>query len=296
VTDIRRTTIRLRDGRSLSYVELGEPSGVPVLFTMGSPSSGIGGRSYSPSAQRQGIRLISIDKPGYGQSTRQRGRSLLSFGADVRDLADALDLDRVAIAGQSGGGPHAAAAAHVLGDRVSTLSLICTYGPVNEPWAADGHNPFMRATTVLANRAPWLMRLPIGGVKLTLGTPDRAMKFMERSVATMTAKEREDLVRPETRWALEGISEAFDHGLGAVCDEFRALGRPWGFRLEDVAAPTDLWHGDSDKSCPIGMVRGMAQRMPNATMHELAGVGHGFFGEELDDAMATLSARARAAL
>ena len=296
MTDIRRTTVQLRDGRSLSYVELGEPSGVPVLFTMGSPSSGVGGRSYSPSAQRQGIRLISIDKPGYGQSTRQRGRSLLSFGADVRDLADALDLDRVAIAGQSGGGPHAAAAAHVLGDRVSTLSLICSYGPVTEAWAADGHNSFMRATTVLANRAPWLMWLPIGGVKLTLGTPDRAMKFMERSVAKLTVKEREDLLRPETRWALEGISEAFDHGLGPVCDEFRALGRPWGFRLEDVAAPTDLWHGDSDKSCPIGMVREMAQRMPNATMHELAGVGHGFFGEELDEAMATLSARARTAL
>jgi pimeloyl-ACP methyl ester carboxylesterase len=259
-----------------------------VLFTIGSPSSAAGGKAFAPAAARNGIRLLSIDKPGYGSSTRDPQRSLLRFGADVRDLADALGLGRVALAGQSGGGPHALAAAYVLGDRVSTLSLISSAGPLAEPWAREGLNPLMRSTTWCANHAPQLMALPVGLIKLMAGSPERAQKVMARTARKLSDREREEMERPETTAIFQGTGEAFSSGVGPACDEFRAIGQPWGFRLEDVHAPTDLWHGTVDASCPIAMARGLARRLPNAELHELDGLGHGFFGPELDAAMAKL--------
>jgi pimeloyl-ACP methyl ester carboxylesterase len=283
-----RNTVRLRDGRTLSYLDLGDPDGLPVLFTIGSPSSAAGGKAFAPAAARNGIRLLSIDKPGSGSSTRDPQRSLLRFGADVRDLADALGLGRVALAGQSGGGPHALAAAYVLGDRVSTLSLISSAGPLHEEWAREGLNPLMRSTTWCANHAPPLMALPVGLIKLMMGTPERAQRLMARNARKLGERERVEMTRPEAAFILQGTSETFVSGVGPACDEFRAIGQPWGFRLEDVHAPTDLWHGTVDTSCPIAMARGLARRLPSAELHELDGLGHGFFGPELDAAMAKL--------
>jgi pimeloyl-ACP methyl ester carboxylesterase len=295
MTSAPRRTVQLRDNRFLSYLELGDPQGVPVLFTMGSPSSAIGALAYADSAERNGIRLISVDKPGYGQSTRARGRTLLGYGEDLRELADELGLERVALAGQSGGGPHALAAARVLGDRVTTLCLLCTYGPVTEPWARDGLNALMRTTNWFAVRAPRLMGVPVRAMNLMLGNPDRMERGMRRMAGKMTPRERADVLGPEMRLVSEGLADAFSGGTGAVADEFVAIGRPWGFPLEDVTTQTDLWHGTADKSCPIGMVRGMAERLPKATLHELEGLGHPFFGPELDEAMATLRDRAQGA-
>jgi len=289
-----RELVSLPDGRTLSYMQVGDPDGLPVLFTIGTPSSAVGALGYAGAAERHGLNLISIDKPGYGGSSRDPQRSLLRFGADVRELADALGLARVAVAGQSGGGPHALAAAYVLGDRVSTLSLICSYGPINEPWAAQGHNGLMRTTTWFANHAPRLMGLPVAPIKMMMGDTDRARRLTLKMAKKLPPRERADLEAPEAELILRGASDAFEDGMAAACDEFRALGRPWGFQVEDVHAPTDVWHGTRDKSCPITMARGIAERLPNGTLHELDEIGHAFFGPELEQAMATLRARAAA--
>lgn len=287
-----RELISLPDGRTLSYIQMGDPDGIPVLFTIGSPSSAVGALGYAGAAERHGLNLIAIDKPGYGSSSRDPQRSLLRYGADVRDLADALGFTRVAVAGQSGGGPHALAAAYVLGDRVSTLSLISSYGPVNEPWAAEGHSGLMRTTTWFANHASGLMWLPVAPLKVMMGDSDRARRLALRMAKKLPPPERAVLEAPEAELILRGASDAFVNGMSAACDEFRALGRPWGFRVEDVHAPTDVWHGNRDTSCPITMARGIAERLPNGTLHELDTIGHAFFGPELDEAMAALRTRA----
>jgi pimeloyl-ACP methyl ester carboxylesterase len=282
----RRTTT-LSDGRELSYIEAGDPDGVPLLFTIGSPSSATGGLAFADAAAENGVKLISIDKPGYGRSTRDRHRSLVDYGHDVTELADALGLQQVALAGQSGGGPHAIAAAHVLGARVSTLTLLAGFGPATEPWVQRDLNSLMRSTMRLARDAPWLMGATVGPMKILLGNAARTERMMQRSAAKMTPEDRDAINNPRTTFILEGAEEAF-HSWSAVCDEFRALGRPWGFSLEDIQAPTDLWHGTNDRSCSIAVARTVAGLMPRATLHELPGKGHVFFGRDLSDAMANV--------
>src|SRR5260370_26826242 len=93
----------LPDGRRLSWHEFGDPGGSPVIYTAGTPVSGLGGACYDETARAAGLRWISPDKPGYGGSGYHRERSLTSWGDDLAALAGHLDLDGFALAGGSGG-------------------------------------------------------------------------------------------------------------------------------------------------------------------------------------------------
>ena len=123
--------ITLPDGRRLCWHEFGDPDGSPVIYTAGTPVSGLGGGWYDETARAAGLRWISPDKPGYGGSDYQRERSLISWGDDLAALAGHLGLDRFALAGESGGGPFTLAAAHRLAGRVSVVALIAAAGPAD---------------------------------------------------------------------------------------------------------------------------------------------------------------------
>src|SRR2546423_164544 len=94
------------DGRVLRVHESGDPHGLPVIVHHGTPGSGLPYQPWSDDARTQGLRLISYDRPGYGDSTRAAGRSVGDAAGDVRVIADALGIERIATWGLSGGGPH----------------------------------------------------------------------------------------------------------------------------------------------------------------------------------------------
>jgi len=84
-------------------------------------------------ATQHGIRLISYDRPGYGGSTPQPGRSVADCAEDVRAIAQALGLPRLGVWGLSGGGPHALACAALLPDLVAAVSVIGSIAPYGAP-------------------------------------------------------------------------------------------------------------------------------------------------------------------
>jgi len=96
---LRQTTyhIRLADGRTLAC----DPTGSPVFY----PGSRLEGRSAADTARRLGLRLIAPDRPGFGESTFQPGRTIGAWATDVAELADQIALGRFAIVGVSGGAP-----------------------------------------------------------------------------------------------------------------------------------------------------------------------------------------------
>ena len=133
----------LADGRRLRWHEFGDPGGLPVIYTAGTPVSGLGGGCYDAPARAAGLRWISPDKPGYGGSDFHRGRSVASWSDDLAALAGQLGLDRFGLAGESGGGPFTLVAAHLLADRVSVAALIATAGPY-EPDVRDDQEATVR--------------------------------------------------------------------------------------------------------------------------------------------------------
>ena len=151
--------LTLAGGRRLSWHEFGDPGGSPVIYTAGTPVSGLGAGSYDAAARAAGLRWISPDKPGYGGSDYQRERSLISWGDDLAALAVHLGLDRFALAGESGGGPYTLAAALRLGGRVSVAALIATGGPMAAAERA-GQQARIRFYGWLARNVPALNAVP----------------------------------------------------------------------------------------------------------------------------------------
>jgi pimeloyl-ACP methyl ester carboxylesterase len=130
--------IAMSDGRALCVLERGVPDGYPILVQSGSLSARLLFEPQVRLAERQGIRLISYDRPGFGQSSPHPGRTVADCAADVRAIADALGLERVAVWGVSAGGPHALACAALLPDLVPAVASLASPAP----WGADGLDYF----------------------------------------------------------------------------------------------------------------------------------------------------------
>ena len=122
----------LSDGRTIAYADIGEPSWPCVMFFHGAPSSRLRLAYLEPDFLASGIRLVAPDRPGYGRSSPQPGRSMADWPRDVATLADALDIDRFVPAGHSSGGPYALACAAMLSTRVSGAILLG--GVTNMTW------------------------------------------------------------------------------------------------------------------------------------------------------------------
>jgi pimeloyl-ACP methyl ester carboxylesterase len=137
-------TARTPADRTLAIEEAGDPNGPPVLVHAGTLNSR---HLYGPNAAdaaARGLRLIGYDRPGYGGSTPQPGRSAADCAADVRAICAELGIDRLAMWGISGGGPHVLACAALLPDLVVAAASLASLAPVG----AEG--------------LEWLDRAPLG--------------------------------------------------------------------------------------------------------------------------------------
>lgn len=114
-------TLTLPDGRSLGYAEYGPPDGDPLVFCHGTPGSRYSRHPDASLLEKHDIREVVLERPGYGRSAYQPGRELLDWPQDVREAADQLGFGQFAVAGFSGGGPHALACAARLPEQVTSV-------------------------------------------------------------------------------------------------------------------------------------------------------------------------------
>ena len=101
----------------------------PIFLLHGTPGSRLGPHPRSSVLHRLGVQLIAFDRPGYGESDRMAGRQVADVAADVLAIADAYGLDRFAVVGRSGGGPHALACAALLPERVTRAAVLVGLAP-----------------------------------------------------------------------------------------------------------------------------------------------------------------------
>src|ERR1700733_11684092 len=95
--------LQLSDGRTLAWRIWGESSGRPVVRLQGTASSRV---SRGPNPLPPRARVIMVDRPGFGHSTRLPGRGLCEIADDFIELLNALELDVVPVVAHSGGAPH----------------------------------------------------------------------------------------------------------------------------------------------------------------------------------------------
>ena len=276
----REGTAKAPDGRTLACVERGAPDGVPVLVNHGTPGSRLSRHPDAALYEQHGVRMIAYDRPGYGLSAPNPGRSVADAGSDIAAIADELGIERFAVVGGSGGGPHALACGALLGDRVLRVGALVTPAPsdtddfdffdgladinVKEFGAALEGREAVEA--FIQPYADELRRNPdavIDEIVSELPDVDRAIAEGEEFRAIMR----------------ESFIEAVRQGVRGWADDDLAFAKPWGFEPEDVHAEVRVWQGELDVLAPRSHGEYVASRLPNARFELLEGGGH-FLDEE----------------
>ena len=251
------------DGRVLQVLERGVPEGRPVLVHGGSPNSRLLFDHTVELAERQGIRLISYDRPGYGGSSRHAGRTVADCAADVRTIATALGIDRLAVWGASGGGPHAIACAALLPELVPAVAVLASLAP----WGAEGLDYFAD-----------MGEMNVEDFKLMLEDPTAARAKYEQDRLDMLALGADELLgyletllSPVDAAVLTGalaefLVESSRDGLATTSDGWWddgvAFMGPWGFEFEAIQTPVLLRHGRQDRFVPYGHGAWLARQIP----------------------------------
>lgn len=265
--------MQLRDGRELSWAEMGDPAGYPVFAFHGTPGSCRQVLVDPAPALAAGARMIAPDRPGRGSSTWQSRRTFAGWARDVAELADHLGIDRFAVLGISGGGPHAAVCARFLPDRVTSAALVSGVGSLAEPGSEAGMMAANRMFARLARNAP-AANAVIFGLIFLVGrrAPERVLPLL---VNSMPAVDTAMLSRPEVRNSFLGLlSDASPTAGRAAAQDFRLFARDWGFRLEDIRVPVQVWQGDVDVNVPVAHAERQAAAIPGAVLHMVPGEGH----------------------
>jgi pimeloyl-ACP methyl ester carboxylesterase len=279
--------LRLRDGRRLGYAEYGDRHGVPVLFFHGTPGSGRIARVAHEVAARRAVRIIAPDRPGFGLSDFQPSRRLIDWPDDVLELAEALGLERFAVAGVSGGGPYVAACAWRIANRLTHAGIISGMGPVDDPALLAALSARYRAGLALVRRAPAMARVIVAlaahGVRHFPG------RLFDRLVASSPPADQAILARPGMRALLiDDVQEALRRGGRGASRELTLFSRPWGFRIEDIRLPVRLWHGEADAQVPVAIARRLAATIPRCHARFMPGAGHFWVFDHLDEVVCAL--------
>lgn len=268
-------TVAVRGNRRLGFAEFGTPHGEAIIWMHGTP----GARRQIPIearalAEREGLRIIGVDRPGIGSSTPYVYPSVYDWTSDLALLADVLGIDTMRMIGLSGGGPYALAAGAALPDRVAGVAVIGGVAPVIGPDAIPGG-----VVGVAAHLAPLVSvaRVPVG-VGLTVAirlVKPLAGRALDLYAVLQPEGDKRLLGRPEFKaMFLDDLLNGSRKQVTAPLSDLLLFSRDWGFRLHDVRVPVLWFHGDADHIIPFAHGAHMVDLLPDATLTTMAGESH----------------------
>lgn len=238
--------------RELGVSLWGDPDGAPVFWLHGTPGSRRL-RHDVDDYRAHRLWVCTYDRPGYGMSTRRPGRTVADAADDVRAIAAALGWDSFGVAGVSGGGAPALAVAAQLPTRVSRCAAVVVPGPATAP------DLDFLAGMDEESRESWEKAIRNDAVALEAEWEEAVAWFADG----MPGIEVSDQVR---RMLGETLDTAGPHGVGGFVDDLTSLVRDWGFRVEDVAAPTRIMLARDDTSVPAAHGEWLVKHLPNGKL------------------------------
>jgi pimeloyl-ACP methyl ester carboxylesterase len=267
-------TVHTPDGRVLAIEDAGDPAGRPVLVHNGTPNSR---HLYHPNvrdAAERGLRLIGYDRPGYGGSSPQPGRTVADCADDVRAICAALGIDRLAMWGISGGGPHVLACAALLPDLVAAAASLASLAPFDadrlDYFAGMGQENVDDIRRALSDEAGSRAKVEKDREELMAASPDDvAASFQTLLTPTDAAVLSGELADHLVASMQEGLAPGAE---GWSEDECTI--RPWGFSVADITIPVLLLHGKQDMFVPFGHGEWLAAHIPGVEARLLDDDGH----------------------
>ena len=263
--------VPLPDGGVLHVYDTG-PTGdtneLALLWHHGTPNTGPPPAPLFDIAAALGLQWVGYDRPGYGGSTPAPDRQVSCAAQYAEVVADALGLDRFAVMGHSGGGPHALACAALLPDRVVAAVAVASLAP----YGPAGLEPAAYTAGMT----------PSGVAALRAAAEGRAAKEAHEAHEAKDGAEYDPQFTPgdlamfsgEWAWFIAVVQAAASSGPAPAIDDDLAFVRPWGFDPTSIRVPTLLLQGGADRIVPPSHARRLAELIPDSELRLDPGAGH----------------------
>ncbi len=272
-------TFVLSDQRALAYATFGVSDGseqATVFYCHGTPGTQYEGHALHDYACREGLRFVAITRPGFGGSSPQPNRTLLSFPQDVLALADHLDIPRFALLGVSGGCSYVLACLYAI-PRPRLLCAAVAAGMYPLDLGTGNMKLSNRIMFSLVNWVPGLIELGLdwllaGRQARDLEHPEKFAEEMEKLFKGLPAEDQASLEANGGQIrhvAVESAREGFRQGAGATTEELGLIASDWGFKLTELEldpGQLTIWHGAKDANIPVAMAEKAANMIPGAEL------------------------------
>ena len=263
--------ITLPDKRQLAYAEYGDPKGHPVLYFHGGISCRLEPLFWGDETiRRLGLRLISPDRPGIGQSDFQPNRDFSDWVKDIEFLTDVLGWDKFSILGISSGGGYTVACAALIPDRLNTAII------VSGAWQASAIEYYPKATRfawMLTRKFPWLNLLTLKLEQQSFKkSPEKlSEKFKKRlppeDYAVLKSPAQIEMLRHNS-------NESMHQGVKGVAWDVQLYLQDWDFSLDEIQMPLIFFHGEQDTNIPIALAKQVVKSLPTAKLSIYPEDGH----------------------
>ncbi|GAB3594501.1 alpha/beta hydrolase [Angustibacter peucedani] len=265
--------LHLPDGRGVQWWSGGAPEGPVVVVLHGCPDTRHVAMTGQGTAQRVGVRLVALNRPGYGRSDR----APTSHGSVADDVAAALDRlghRHFAVLGMSVGGQYALACAARHPERVTAAGVVAAPAvvprlapPVHRDDLDDEQRAFFaRLAAVPVGEAVELVRPEFEAFvrRVDPADPDDDA-LAERWLSGLPAADAALLAHLPAAEVAASAREALVPTDGYLCDAALAF-REWDVRPQDVRCPTVLWYGEEDDNASVRNGRWLAEHVPGARL------------------------------
>ena len=270
--------LKLSNGRVVSYLDMGPVDGFPVMYFHSINSSRFELLNLQSLFVEHGIRLICMDRTGYGESTYDPKDSYAEYSHDIRLFMDALELDRVGLLSCSAGSPHALSFAEHYPERVTQVH--CTSAVPTPEFVVNARcpsamndtlNKFFRIVPALMRPALELALMGQTSKKIlnSIGTGNRLDIFTYSELDTQYIKSES-----EFPYFMTSLTESLRQGPKAWANENVMVNKPWQMNLHKIEPEVMFWHGTKDTLIPLEMVKPFVDSLPNGDLTVLEGETH----------------------
>ncbi|MEN8169022.1 MAG: alpha/beta hydrolase [Pseudomonadota bacterium] len=266
--------IQLTDGRNIAVLEQGPADGKPVIYLHGAPGSYRDHSDFDELYRQQGLRMVSVNRPGTGSSTASGGWGALSFAADLRQVLDQLSISKATVIGFSAGGLYGCAFAHQYPERVERLALLSSVGPFDLPQLGNKRTEATKAFHDTAKENPAALLEQLSAI-----TTAEALLALVNSL--ISSEDKKVFALPEVASQMRlAYADVLAQGLDKLIKEIAIINSPWGFSPAEIMVDTRLWHGTADINVPVECSEYLAEQIPAATASYVEGGGHYFSFEQ----------------
>ncbi|MFG6094166.1 alpha/beta hydrolase [Leptothoe sp. ISB3NOV94-8A] len=266
----------LADGRILAFARYGKEGGTPIYYFHGCPGSRFEAAPIHPWALASGFEIFALDRPGCGRSSHAMNYHVLDWPKDVIDFADYRSHERFGLIGLSGGGTYINACAYAIPNRLLFAYDVAGWAPVAQVEdLRSSLAPLDLFFLRIALSFKLLFQIPFALIGLAARhLSDRGFASLLRS--SMSDDDKAFILGSDNNahFFRSIVKESFAQGSRGPADDATRCYRDWGFRLEEISYPVEIWHGTDDFFASFCFAQYKHQAIRGSVLRVFKGRGH----------------------